>query len=82
MNATRTVAKDADRPVEACAAGPLVEPSRRRAWPVFTMLLSAVGEGLDRAARYEALAHKTNGELATLGVDRSDLPRFVMFGNG
>jgi hypothetical protein len=41
---------------------------------------SAVEEGFNKAERYEALAHKSDSELAALGVTREDLPRFVMFG--
>jgi uncharacterized protein YjiS (DUF1127 family) len=43
-------------------------------------LFSAVQEGLNNAEQYEALARKSDGELAALGVTREDLPRFVMFG--
>jgi uncharacterized protein YjiS (DUF1127 family) len=43
-------------------------------------ICSAVGEGIGKAEQYEVLAHKSDSELAALGLTREDLPRFVMFG--
>jgi hypothetical protein len=83
MNSTRKVGEIADRPVAIGAIDPsCAHPPRSARRPVFALLFSAIEEGLASAARYEALARKTNGELANLGTDRADLPRFVMFGNG
>ena len=42
---------------------------------------AAIEEGFHNAERYEALARKSNSELAAAGLTRADLPRFVMFGN-
>jgi hypothetical protein len=42
---------------------------------------SAVEEGFDKAEKYEALARKSDSELAALGLAREDLPRFVMLGH-
>jgi uncharacterized protein YjiS (DUF1127 family) len=42
---------------------------------------SAVEEGFNKAEQYEALAHKSDHELAALGVTPEDLPRFVTFGH-
>lgn len=82
MNSTRKVGENAGREVEAGTVGSnSAHPARSALWPAFAMLLSAIEEGLESAARYEALAHKTNSELANLGVERADLPRFVMFGS-
>ena len=82
MNATRNVGENAGRQAEAHAVGPNpTHPFRSARWPAFAVLLSAIEEALVSAARYETLARKTNGELASLGVDRADLPRFVMFGD-
>jgi hypothetical protein len=41
---------------------------------------SAVEEGFNKCEEYEALARKSDGELAALGKAREDLPRLVMFG--
>jgi uncharacterized protein YjiS (DUF1127 family) len=41
---------------------------------------SAVEEGFNKAEQYEALAHKSDRQLAALGVTREDLPRLVMLG--
>jgi uncharacterized protein YjiS (DUF1127 family) len=46
----------------------------------FRALLSSFGEGIRKARRYQALTRKSDAELATLGLSREDLPRFVMFG--
>jgi uncharacterized protein YjiS (DUF1127 family) len=45
-----------------------------------TTFFSAVEEGFNKAEQYEALARKSDSELAALGLSREDLPRFVMFG--
>jgi hypothetical protein len=42
--------------------------------------LSAFEEGFNKAEQYEALAHKSDSDLAALGLTREDLPRLVMFG--
>jgi hypothetical protein len=82
MNATRKVGENAGSQSEAGTVGPgSVHPFHSAGWPAFAVLFSAIEEGLVGAARYETLARKTNGELANLGVDRADLPRFVMFGD-
>jgi hypothetical protein len=82
MNATRNVGENVDGPVETGMVGPNAErPFRSAGWPAVAALFSAIEEGLVSAARYESLARKTNGELANLGVDRANLPRFVMFGD-
>lgn len=82
MNSTRNAGENAGRQVEAGTAGSnSAHPFRPARWPAFAILFSAIGEGLESAARYEVLERKTNGELATLGVERADLPRFVMFGS-
>jgi uncharacterized protein YjiS (DUF1127 family) len=76
------VGENVDLQVMSSTAGPnCVPPSRSARWPAFAVLFSAIEEGLVSAARYETLARKTNRELADLGVDRKDLPRFVMFGD-
>jgi uncharacterized protein YjiS (DUF1127 family) len=41
---------------------------------------SAMEEGFNKTGQYEALARKSDSELAALGLTREDLPRFVMFG--
>jgi len=83
MNSMRKAGEIAGRPVEVTAVQPhSPDPSGLARQPVFALLFSAIGEGLQSAARYEVLARKTNGELANLGLDRADLPRFVMFGDG
>jgi uncharacterized protein YjiS (DUF1127 family) len=43
-------------------------------------VISAVEDGFSKAEQYEALARKSDSELAALGLTREDLPRFVMFG--
>ena len=45
-----------------------------------TTFFSAVEEGFNKAEQYEALARKSDSELAELGINREDLPRVVMFG--
>jgi hypothetical protein len=82
MNSNPKVGENVDLQVMSSVAGPnCVPPSRSARWPAFAVLFSAIEEGLVSAARYETLARKTNSELANLGVDRKDLPRFVMFGD-
>jgi len=82
MNATRNVGENAGRQAETGTVDlNSAHPFRSAGWPAFAVLFSAIEEGLVSAARYEALARKTNRELANLGVDRADLPRFVMFGD-
>jgi hypothetical protein len=44
-----------------------------------TTLFAAVEEGFNKAEQYEALARKSDSELAALGLSREGLPRFVMF---
>jgi hypothetical protein len=79
MNATRKVSENCGRRAETGTVGPHAAHPFRSGWPAFAVLFSAIEEGLVSAARYETLARKTNDELANLGVDRADLPRFVMF---
>ena len=43
-------------------------------------LFSAVEEGFNKAEQYEALARKSDAELAARGLRREDLPRLAMFG--
>ena len=82
MNATRNVGENVDHLVETGVVGSNAERSFHPAgWPALAVLFSAIEEGLVSAARYESLARKTNGELTNLGVDRANLPRFVMFGD-
>jgi uncharacterized protein YjiS (DUF1127 family) len=81
MNSTRKASENASHQVAGDTIGSnSAHPFRSARRPVFAVLFSAIGEGLEGAARYEALSRKTNGELADLGVERADLPRFVMFG--
>jgi uncharacterized protein YjiS (DUF1127 family) len=47
---------------------------------ILAMFFSAVEEGFKKAEQYEALARKSDSELAALGVTREDLARFVMIG--
>jgi uncharacterized protein YjiS (DUF1127 family) len=47
---------------------------------ILATFFSAVEEGFNKAEQYEALARKSDGELAALGITREDLARFVMFG--
>jgi uncharacterized protein YjiS (DUF1127 family) len=47
---------------------------------IVTEVLSAIGEGLESAAHYDALILKTNTELKNIGLHRQDLPRIAMFG--
>jgi len=43
-------------------------------------LLEGVREGRELATRYDALARRTDSELAALGIKREDIPQVVMFG--
>jgi hypothetical protein len=78
MNSKPESGENVGRQVEGGTVGQNTAHPLRSAFAAF---FSAIEEGLQRAARYEALARKTNGELASLGVERPDLPRFVMFGD-
>lgn len=44
------------------------------------LLASAFAEGFAKAQRYQALANRSQHELAALSVTHQDLPRYVMFG--
>ena len=46
----------------------------------FSALVAAFQEGFGKARHYQALARKSDAELARLGIRREDLPRAVMFG--
>jgi uncharacterized protein YjiS (DUF1127 family) len=54
----------------------------RRARPITLGLEFAAGirDGLQMLRRYKALAHKTDHELARIGLKREDLPRAVITG--
>jgi uncharacterized protein YjiS (DUF1127 family) len=41
-------------------------------------IFSALEEGFSKCEQYEALARKSDSELAALGVSREELARFVM----
>ena len=82
MNSSRKVDGNVDRSVDAGHLDPPCAAPRASRWTLFTLLFYAVGEGVGGAVRYEALASKTNAELADLGLRRADLPRLVVFGNG
>ena len=43
-------------------------------------LAEGVREGLALAARYDNLAHKSDEELARLGLHREDVPRAALLG--
>jgi hypothetical protein len=47
---------------------------------MLTTFFAAAEEGFSKAELYEALARKSDSELAALGPSRDHLPRFVMFG--
>ena len=43
-------------------------------------LVDGIAEGRELATRYEQLAHKSDAELARLGLKREDIPRVVFSG--
>jgi hypothetical protein len=55
------------------------------AWNVvvqaITDLSAGIQEGCETAARYDVLAHKTDSELRTLGIERENIPATAMFGS-
>ena len=43
-------------------------------------LAEGIREGQQLARRYDALARRSDAELARLGIKREDIPHVVMFG--
>jgi len=43
-------------------------------------IAEGIREGRALATRYDALARRSDAELARLGIKREDIPRVVMFG--
>jgi len=43
-------------------------------------LAAGVREGRELATRYDALARRSDAELARRGIKREDIPQIVMFG--
>jgi hypothetical protein len=56
------------------------ERDRSNVLTTLTAFFAAIEEGFDRARRYEALARRSDSELAALGLSREDLLHFVMLG--
>ena len=60
---------------------PAGRPARRNGILSFLNdLADGVREGIVIAARYDALAQKTDGELARIGLRREDIPRAALLG--
>jgi uncharacterized protein YjiS (DUF1127 family) len=65
---------------QALAILPTCDSKPSKILTTLAAFFSAVEEGFTKCEQYEALAHKSDGELAALGITREDLPRLVMFG--
>jgi uncharacterized protein YjiS (DUF1127 family) len=51
---------------------------RPRLFALALQIAAGIGDGLRWMRRYQALANKTDAELARLGLKREDIPRVVV----